>query len=130
MNTTKLSDIKKYRGYIPVRMEKEDSVRWLAKVVGKEWEDTLWYDKRCRMHFVRYRYGDVNEIQFYRKDKTWIGMPIDCWMKVIHLDISMLDDACWQWIRERRRECGVKDASRKTVATKSKKRDAMSRVGL
>lgn len=115
-STMQLRDIKRYRGYMPIRMEREDTVKWLASLVGTAWEDDLWLGKYSKYHTVRYRFGDINEIQFYMKDKTWQPMPIALWMKFIHRDESKLDDECWTWIRAKRKEYGIESNAVKAVA--------------
>jgi hypothetical protein len=30
-----LSDIKKYRGYLPIKTEKEETIKWLIELIGE-----------------------------------------------------------------------------------------------
>ncbi len=102
-----LKDIVKYRGYMPVRMEREDTIAWLGELIGGDWLGKLWLSKYSGYHEVRYRFGDVQEAQLYMKDKSWKGMPIGTWLKFMEMDKAALDDDCWEWIREERRKNGV-----------------------
>lgn len=97
-----LKDIKKYRGYMPVRMEREDVLYWLGELIGKKWMDGLWKSKYSGYHEVRYRFGDVQEAQLYMKDKSWKSVPIECWLKFSEMDVNALDDDCWRWIMTER----------------------------
>ena len=105
----KLDDIRHYRGYMPVRMEREDTIRWIGSLVGNGWLDRVWLSKYSGYHEVRYRFGNVQEAQIYMKDKSWNGMPIDIWLRFSEIDRSALDDNCWKWIFDQRRECGISE---------------------
>ena len=110
-----LKDLVKYRGYMPVRMEREDTLKWMGELIGGDWLDKLWLGKYGGYHEVRYRMGDVQEAQFYMKDKTWKGIPIGMWQKFTEMDRNALDDECWQWIQEERKTCGVSHTKTKAV---------------
>jgi hypothetical protein len=109
----KLDDIKNYRGYMPVRMEREDTVKWIGSLVGNGWLDKLWLSKYSGYHEVRYRFGNIQEAQIYMKDKSWNGMPIDIWLRFSELDRSLLDENCWKWIFDQRRESGITEKKTK-----------------
>ena len=111
----KLDDIKRYRGYMPVRMEREDVIQWIGSLVGGRWLDGLWLSKYSGYHEVRYRFGDVQEAQMYMKDGTWKGMPIGVWLKFSEMDRDSLDEECWTWIHGERRTNGIQE--RKTKAS-------------
>ena len=102
-----LNDIRRYRGYMPVRMEREDTLAWLGQLIGEGWLERLWLGKYCGYHEVRYRFGDVQQAQWYMKDKSWEGMPIALWLKFSSLDERALDDECWKWVRAERRRLGI-----------------------
>ena len=102
-----LRDFKRYRGHLPVRMEREDTLLWLGDIIGPPWPDRLWVGKYGGLHVVRYRFGDVNEIHFYTREKEWRRMPLPLWMKAVPRDIAGLDAECWQWILGERRWCGA-----------------------
>ena len=102
-----LDDIRKYRGYMPVRMEREDTIQWIGSLVGGKWLDGLWLSKYSGYHEVRYRFGDIQEAQLYMKDKSWKGMPIEMWLKFSEMDRESLDDECWNWIHGERRAGGI-----------------------
>lgn len=103
----KLSDIKRYRGYMPMRMEREDVLSWLGRLIGGRWLDGLWLGKYGGYHEVRYRFGDVQEAQMYMKDGTWLGMKLELWLKFSEMDASALDDGCWKWIMTERARVGA-----------------------
>ena len=103
-----IRDLKRYRGYMPVRMEREDTLTWLGGLIGEGWLDGLWLGKYGGYHEVRYRFGDVQEAQLYLKDGTWLGMPIGCWMKFMERDEGALDEECIEWIRGERRRTGMR----------------------
>lgn len=107
MMDMRLEDIRKYRGYMPVRMEREDAIAWLGRMIGGGWIDGLWLSKYSGYHEVRYRFGDVQEAQLYMRDGSWKGMPISVWLKVSEMDTGALDEECWKWILGERRSCGV-----------------------
>ena len=102
-----LKDIVKYRGYMPVRMEREDTLKWIGGLIGGNWLNSLWLSKYSGYHEVRYRFGDIQEAQFYMKDKSWKGIPISMWLKFTEMDRSALDDECWKWITQERKSCGA-----------------------
>lgn len=102
-------DIRHYRGYMPVRMEREDTIQWIGDLIGGGWLDRLWLSKYSGYHEVRYRFGDVQEAQLYMKDKSWLGMPLDTWLKFSEIERGSLDDQCWNWIFEQRRTNGIKE---------------------
>lgn len=104
---TSLRDVKRYRGYLPLKMEKESVLSWLGKIIGPPWLDKLWLDKYSSMHITRYRFGDINEIQFYLKDKTWRPMPIDLWLQATSLSPSLLGQRFWDWVRAEREWSGA-----------------------
>lgn len=116
---TSLRDVKRYRGYLPMKMEKEAVLRWLGKIIGPPWVARLWLDKHSSLHFVRYRFGDINEIQFYLKDKTWRPMPIELWLMATSLSPSMLDQRFWDWVRGEREWSGANQARRFVKASPS-----------
>lgn len=102
-----LKDIKKYRGYMPVRMEREDTLEWIGQLIGGDWLDKLWLGKYGGYHEVRYRFGDIQEAQFYMKDKSWKGISISMWLKFSEMDRDALDEECWKWILDERKSCGT-----------------------
>ena len=103
-----LRDWKRYRGYMPMRMLKEDTVKWLGALIGRTWMENVWCRKYGGYHEVRFRFGDVQEAQIYFKDNKWRGMPIRLWLLFTERDESLLDEECWDWIRsERTRVCGT-----------------------
>ena len=104
---TSLRDVKRYRGYLPLKMEKEAVLSWLGKTIGPPWLGRLWLDKYSSMHIIRYRFGDVNEVQFYLRDKTWRPMPIDLWLAATSLSPSLLGQRFWDWVRGEREWCGA-----------------------
>ena len=114
-----LKDIKRYRGYMPVRMEREDTLAWIGELVGGNWLDKLWLGKYSGYHEVRYRFGDVQEAQLYMKDKSWKGIPISMWLKFSELDRESLDEDCWRWVMDERKSCGVAQRKAKAVVSKS-----------
>ncbi len=97
-----LNDIRRYKGYMPVRMEREDALYWIGGLVGGGWLDALWKSKYSGYHEVRYRFGDVQQAQLYMKDKSWRGVPIGIWLKLSEMDLNVLDDECWSWINGER----------------------------
>ena len=103
----KIEDIRRYRGYMPIRMEREDVLEWLGSLIGEPWMGTLWKSKYSGYHEVRYRFGDVQEAQLYMKDGTWRGMPIECWLKFSEMDSASLDGECWTWIHAERSRAGI-----------------------
>lgn len=118
-----LRDWKRYKGYLPFRMVKEDTVRWLGELIGPGWLDLLWYGKYSRLYTVRFRFGDIQEAQIYMKERKWIPMPVALWMKFTLHDLSALDSECWEWIqRERLRIAPLSSSEvkkRKNVRPKS-----------
>lgn len=111
----KLDDIKKYRGYMPVRMEREDTIGWIGELIGGGWLNHLWLSKYSGYHEVRYRFGDIQEAQLYMKDKSWNGMPIEVWLKFSELDRSSLDEDCWKWIFSQRKKSGIVEKKAKST---------------
>ncbi len=105
----KLNDIKQYRGYMPVRMEREDTLQWIGSLVGDGWLNGLWLSKYSGYHQVRYRFGNTQEAQLYMKDKSWLGMPIDTWLKFSEMERNALDENCWNWIFNQRRRNGINE---------------------
>ena len=106
-----LKDIKKYRGYMPVRMEREDVLYWLGELIGGKWINELWQSRHSGYHEVRYRFGDIQEAQLYMKDKSWKSVPIGCWLKFTEMDVNVLDDDCWRWVINERSDRGVRKKS-------------------
>ena len=102
----KLRDLKRYSGYMPVRMEREDTLSWIGELVGSRWLERMWLSKFSGYHTVRYRYADVQEAQVYTREKEWHGIPITIWLKLMELRRESLDDECWDWIRKERAWCG------------------------
>ena len=102
-----IKDIKKYRGYMPVRMEREDTIEWLGNLIGKKWLDGLWLSKYSGYHEVRYRFGDIQEAQLYMKDKSWKPIPLQTWLRFTTMDVNSLDEDCWSWIMRERDANGI-----------------------
>ena len=110
-----LRDIVKYRGYMPVRMEREDTLEWIGGLVGGSWIKRMWLSKYSGYHQVRYRFGDVQEAQLYMKDKSWKPMPIGMWLKFSEMDRNALDDDCWKWIQSERQWNGMGEKKAKAT---------------
>ena len=121
---TSLKDIKRYKGYMPVRMEREDTVRFICKIVGGNMEQSLWFGKFNGRFTVRFRFGDINEAQIYTKDKTWIPVPLPIWMQLMELETDKLDKDCWKWIESQRQAFG--NAEIKKAYAKEKSKDDIS----
>lgn len=117
-----LRDIVKYRGYMPVRMEREDTLEWIGSLVGGSWIKRLWLSKYSGYHEVRYRFGDVQEAQLYMKDKSWKGMPIGMWLKFSEMDRNTLDEDCWKWIQSERQWNGMGEKKAKATLPPSTRR--------
>ena len=101
-----LKDIRNYRGYMPVRMEREDVLYWLGGLIGGGWYDGLWVEPHSGYHEIRYRFGDIQEAQLYLTDKTWRGMPLRVWLQFSGMDSEGLDAECWEWIKSERLRTG------------------------
>lgn len=102
-----LDDIRRYRGHMPVRMEREDVLRWIGGLIGNGWLDRLWVGKWSGYHEVRYRFGDVQEAQWYLRDGTWEGVPLGMWERFWEMDREALNGECWEWIMGERSRLGV-----------------------
>lgn len=114
-----LRDWKRYKGYMPMRMLKEDTVMWLGSLIGDAWMNEVWCRKYGGYHEVRFRFGDVQEAQIYFKDNQWYGMPVRLWLVFTEQDESLLDEECWDWIKsERIRIAGISE--KKVVAPKKR----------
>lgn len=105
----KLKDIKKYRSFLPLEMEREDIIYWLSNLIDEKWEEKLWLNKFNNQHIVRYRFGDKNVVQLYLKDKTWMEIPIDMWLLFTSMDTKVLNEQCWNWIQKERNKTGIKN---------------------
>lgn len=95
-------ELRHYWSYMPVRTLRERTISWIGSLVGAGWPETLWLDKYSGLHECRRRFGDRQVVELYRRDKTWIELPIPCFLLMTRLDRLSLDEACWTWIREQR----------------------------
>lgn len=95
-------ELRHYWSYMPVRTLRERTISWIGSLVGAGWPETLWLDKYSGLHECRRRFGDRQVVELYRRDKTWIELPIPCFLLMTRLDRHSLDEACWTWIREQR----------------------------
>ena len=95
-------ELRHYWSYMPVRTLRERTISWIGSLVGAGWPETLWLDKYSGLHECRRRFGDRQVVELYRRDKTWIELPIPCFLLMTRLDRFSLDEACWTWIREQR----------------------------
>lgn len=112
----KIEDIKKYRGYLPIKSEKEETIKWMIKLIGEQWGNILWLKKYGNNYIVRYRFGNKNVAQIYLKNKSWKEISINIWLKFTQLDSNCLDESCWQWIYNERKNLNIK--SKKTTFIK------------
>ena len=103
-----LKDIKKYRGYLPIKAEKEETVKWMINLIGDEWKKLLWFNKFGKNYVVRYRFGNKNVTQIYLKDKSWKEVPVDIWLKLTELNPESLDESCWKWINNQKQSLNIK----------------------
>ena len=113
-----LQDIKKYKSFLPLELEREDIINWLTNLIDKKWEQNLWLNKFNNQHVVRYRFGDKNVVQLYLKDKTWLEIPIDMWLLFTSMDTKVLNNKCWKWIQNQRTAFGIKN-KKATVCDKT-----------
>lgn len=97
-----IQDIKRYRGYLPIKMYKQDILLFMSKYIGQEYLQYFWVTKFDNLYKIRYRFGDINQAQFYMRDKSWHGIPLSIWMKLSLLDVNELDQQCWQFFRRQR----------------------------
>lgn len=97
-----LKDIKKYRGYMPVRMEREDTLYFINDLIGNNWIEKLWFSKFSHYHTVRYRFGNIQEAQIYMKDKSWFSIPIQIWLMLSQQDKNAINQDGWQWINQQK----------------------------
>lgn len=113
--------MKRWWGHLPVRTERERLIRWIGGVVGPGWLDDLWLSKWSGAHFARCRWGDRQVVQVYRRDKTWLEMPVAVWIRMSGLDDGALDEGCWRWIKSERERLGISPgkAVSKAVSGKS-----------
>ena len=97
-----LRDIKRYKSYLPLRMQKQDILKYIGGHIGEGWLNHFWLDKFDGYYKIRYRFGDINEVQIYNKDKEWEGIPLKIWIKFSELSNQELDEQCWQYIYNQR----------------------------
>lgn len=102
-----LKDIKKYKSFLPLEMQREDIIYWITDLIDKKWQKQLWLNKFNNQHVVRYRFGNKNIVQLYLKDKTWKEIPINIWLMFTSMDIKLLNKECWDWIKKERELIGV-----------------------
>lgn len=102
-----LKDIKKYKSFLPLEMQREDIIYWITDLIDEKWQKQLWLNKFNNQHIVRYRFGNKNIVQLYLKDKTWKEIPINIWLMFTSMDTKLLNKECWDWIKKERELIGV-----------------------
>lgn len=112
-----INDIKKYRSYLPIKAEKEETIKWMIQIIGAEWKNILWFNKFSNNYIVRYRFGNKNITQIYLKNKKWKQLPLSMWIKFTSQDLKCLDDDCWKWIHEERKSLNIKQNKKTTVVS-------------
>ena len=113
-------ELRHYWSYIPVRTLRERTISWLGELIGGSWLDGLWYGKYSSLHLCRRRFGDRMAVEIYRKDRTWISLPMRCFLLMTSLDREALDEECWSWIRSQRELSGAAaPAARAVVSAKA-----------
>ncbi len=100
-------ELRHYWSYIPVRTLRERTIFWLGELIGGSWLDWLWYGKYSSLHLCRRRFGERMAVEIYRKDRTWISLPMRCFLLMTSLDRGALDEECWSWIRQQRGPAGA-----------------------
>lgn len=100
-------ELRHYWSYMPVRALRERIIYWLGGLIGGPWLESLWYGKYSSLHQVRRRFGDRMVVEIYTKDKTWIELPMRCFLLMSSLDQNLLDEECWSWIKSQRESAGV-----------------------